>query len=253
MIIGHNIKGCENLNNIRLYFQPYYSLESNKSIGGEILVRWSDEAPFDDKGAACVLKYFRDNNMMSNLDTEIIKRVMEYFSDSTSKIYKELMSFETLSINISPETLIDKLVVDEILAILDGSELKDKIIIEINEESLFNNPISYKNIDSIVSNGIKISLDDFNFMNYNIKNLEELDVKEIKISKAESKEFNNKQLIIIKHLKNLADELGARMVVEGVETKSQLSDLKSIGIDIIQGYVFSKPIPIDRFKQMSLS
>ena len=75
MIIGHNIKGCENLNNIRLYFQPYYSLESNKSIGGEILVRWSDEAPFDDKGAACVLKYFRDNNMYIDSEIRIIKIV----------------------------------------------------------------------------------------------------------------------------------------------------------------------------------
>ncbi len=91
--------------------------------------------------------------------------------------------------------------------------------------------------------GIQISLDDFGTGYSALNYLVNLEVNEVKIDKMliDSIASNTKGKVMLKTLKDLAQEFELRLIAEGVETEQQYQVIRDIGYKIIQGYYFSKP------------
>jgi len=97
--------------------------------------------------------------------------------------------------------------------------------------------------------GFKISIDDFGSGNTALSFLKSLDVDIVKIDKSliDDAESSYKRRTMMKHIIAMSHELGMEVVCEGVETRSQLDIVRSMGCDIVQGYYYSKALSKDDF------
>ena len=84
--------------------------------------------------------------------------------------------------------------------------------------------------------------------------LKDIEIDILKIDKTffENLTENKRAQIIIETIVNMCKKLNIKTVAEGIETKEQVHFLKKVGCDIIQGYYFSKPIPIEEFENRYL-
>lgn len=222
----------------QIYVQPLFCVSSNRVHGGEVLIRLNT---VDNGYEALNILKSRYN------DAEIDKFIL---SETTKFICKNRnieLDILPLHVNISANTLENSDSIDEIIDIIENAECKDDIILEINENTNFDSSDVSFNIEKLLSRNIMISLDDFNVASSGISSLSKFRVQEIKLRQTGLGEFNNRDIIILKNINALCKELGTNLVIEGIETQTQLDVVKSLGIDTIQGYIYSVPLPISTY------
>ncbi len=124
------------------------------------------------------------------------------------------------------------------------------LVLEITETSLVEK-IDYvlEKLRRLRDLGIDVSIDDFGTGYSSLGYLKILPVNEIKIDKSFVDEItdNSQKIVIVDSIITLAKSIGARVVAEGVEKGYQLDYLTNRGCDLIQGYFFAKPLPIDEW------
>ena len=105
-------------------------------------------------------------------------------------------------------------------------------------------------MDKLHSEGYTISMDDFGAGYSNLSSLANLNFDLIKLDKNFcSNQENEKETIILAMIMKLTKKLKLKVLCEGVETQDYADYLKSIGCDIVQGYLYDKPIPAAQFKE----
>ena len=126
------------------------------------------------------------------------------------------------------------------------------IEIELTETVVFENLELLKNvIDEIHEFGYLCSMDDFGSGYSSLNVLKEIPVDILKLDKVFFEyEDDKKAEYIIESVIDLANHLGMETIAEGVETIPQVELLKALKCDIVQGYVFSKPLPISSFEEL---
>jgi len=103
--------------------------------------------------------------------------------------------------------------------------------------------------------GFTIVMDDFGsgYSSLNVLKDMPIDIVKVDMSFISDVSTSTKADIIITNMVRMAKEIGITVVVEGVETKQQLEYLKAIDCDQIQGFLYSKPVPVDEFRSMDKS
>lgn len=215
---------------LEIYIQPFYNFSRKKVVGAEALIRSKEDEHIR---AVDILNQLKAENKLIEFDILMLERLCQSIAYFNSM---------PLNINISPETLNKDGISKRIISIIQYYNVKDHIVLELNEGSLFDDKAVEKNIKNLTLEGITLSLDDFNMTNKGLMALSKYDVKEVKFKQTGLGEFNNKDVIILKYLKGLVGELKLNIVIEGIETISQCKVLRDLGLDTIQGYLYSKPI-----------
>ena len=118
-------------------------------------------------------------------------------------------------------------------------------------EDLF---LAKKAAESVKELGFVVSMDDSGtgYSAFNILKDIEIDILKIDKEFFKNLENNKRAQIIIETIINMCKKLKIKTVAEGIVTKQQIEFLKKIGCDIIQGYYFSKPIPVEEFENRYL-
>lgn len=122
--------------------------------------------------------------------------------------------------------------------------------IELTESTVIHDPaITEKQLNSLKQLGISLSLDDFGTGYSSLSHLHHFPFDTLKIDRSFVADlpYNRDAIAIIRATINLAHELGMQTVAEGVENRMQLDLLVNLGIDTIQGYVFSRPLAPELF------
>ena len=124
--------------------------------------------------------------------------------------------------------------------------------LELTENTMFYSEKIQEVKSSIVQMhrlGLRCSLDDFGFGFSSLSLLREFDVDTLKLDRSFFEDISDpKARDVISCLLQLAKRLKLETVAEGIETLDQLAYLKSVPCDMIQGYLFSKPLPIPDFE-----
>lgn len=217
---------------IELYIQPFYNIQTNKISRAEILVRGKQG-----ESADTILTKYKQIGEMPKLDLYVIEEALKSLN-----ILQEI-----LNINISAETISTQHIAERIVSLIEQYKAIDKIVIEINENTDFGNNIVIENIQTFLEKGISISLDDFNTMRGNLDAIYKYKIKEIKLSNQGIEDYETKQIVVLKHLHSLTRELNIDVVVEGIETEQQYKTLYNLGFDVIQGFLISKPIKLKEY------
>ena len=126
--------------------------------------------------------------------------------------------------------------------------MPSNIIIEITESVFIENfAIINKNIEALTSAGVKFYLDDFGTGYSNLTNVVTLPFSTVKMDRSLvlMMEKNSRSCRLIKNLVSTFKDSNFSVLVEGVETENQNNLVKEAGVDYIQGYLYSRPIPKD--------
>ncbi|RSD32120.1 EAL domain-containing protein [Vibrio pectenicida] len=130
----------------------------------------------------------------------------------------------------------------------------DSMTIEFTESAYFEGD-RYQEalLSSIRKAGVSIAVDDFGtgFASFDYLNKNYFDVLKIDQSLIKGIGVKNRQYHVVNTIVQLAQKLKLKVVVEGVETQNEYMTLRDLGVDCIQGYFFSKPLPIDELRTVS--
>ena len=104
-------------------------------------------------------------------------------------------------------------------------------------------------METLLNYGVSFSLDDFGSGESNLNYIVEMPVSIVKFDRGMSQAYfaDQKAKFVMEAAMHMIHDLKLKIVSEGVETKEQMEIISRLGIDYIQGYYFSKPLPADAF------
>lgn len=215
---------------IELYLQAIFDAKEFKLEYAEVLLRPLDKT----KSVADILYDFngRDNRM--ELDLYIIGKSIEYLKELDEKI--------KLTINLSADTLKKRRVSEKIISLI--GENKDRILLEISEDTDFTNKVVLENLEQLEFIGL--ALDDYGIGNTGIEILEELKVVMVKFDRVYVMGKKDTDLELIDKL----NKQGIYTVIEGVETEDDLLNCRIQGYSHLQGFHLDIPRAFNEFKDI---
>lgn len=232
-----------------VYFQPKVELKEKKIRNAEALVRWKNSlGKLIPPGL--FIPILEKDLLISVLDQYVFEKTCQWLK----KQMKECKRILPVSVNVS------KMQFYSLDFIEVYSKLKKKygvpnniVIIEFTESAIFNDIKRVKEIiDKLHINGFLCSIDDFGNGYSSLNALKDMKVDSLKIDSLFFNESENKRReeIIIKGIITLAKELNMKTVAEGIEKQEQVDFLREAGCDLIQGYIFYRPMPIEDFEKL---
>ena len=229
---------------LRLYYQPKFDLKK-KLTGMEALIRWETK-----EGLVPPVRFIpvAEN---SGLIVEIGKWVIEEAARQLAEWNKMGWTKLRMAINVSPIQFNDDSLVPTLKKALDDNGVKPSDFeVEITESAMMQNmERTVQDIRRISELGIKIAIDDFGTGYSSLAKLAEIPIDTLKIDKSfvDNVITNEASTITTNSIIGLAKSLKKCVVAEGVENEDQLEYLAANGCDIIQGFIFGKPLPADDF------
>lgn len=233
-------------NEFEFFLQPKICLKSNLVIGGEALVRWFSNGkyilPSD------FIPIFEKNGNIGKLDFYIFDRVCSYLS-AMIKFRPDMVL--PISVNLSRYYIFDPGLVDCIKSCLIKYSIPPELIeFEITETS-FEQVKDYNVISEIIAKlksiGVKVSLDDFGEGYSSLRFFSTLHFDTIKFDRGFFKSLKSRDIKVISSFVDTAHKLGMTVVAEGIESEAQLRIVKKIDFDFVQGYFYSKPLPVEDY------
>lgn len=226
---------------IHIYLQPVVRTLTENVCGYEALARWIDPV-YGFISPGDFVPILEENGLSYKLDTFVVKRVAEL----QARKQKQGNPVVPVSVNISRSDFDSCSPVDVIVGALDEYDLRRSCIcVEITESALMNNEeVIKKEINRFNEAGIEVWMDDFGSGFSSLNLLKDYHFDEIKIDMLFLRDFSEKSKIIMTMAVRMAKELNIHTLAEGVENEEQIRFLKSIGCEKIQGYYYSKPLPV---------
>ena len=230
-----------------VYYQPKVSLKDNSLCGCEALVRWVREGaivpPMD------FIPALEKEGTICELDMYVFETVCK----DIRRWLDHGMKPVRVSVNFSKLHFKDDKFAEHILDIIHKHGIPATYIeIELTEASGFESFDNFVVFSKIMrDHGIEVSIDDFGTGYSSLNVLKKLDVDVIKLDKSFIDTIQNNDTqdeVFIKNIVNMINEMGMRVVAEGVETDNQVEFLKKIDCAAVQGYYFDRPMPRDRFE-----
>ncbi len=240
------IKAIENKEFI-VHYQPYFDKYGNIK-GAEALLRWSKNGkivpPME------FIPYLEETLMISKVDSQVLDIVL----DMISFFKQQNIQPVPISINIAPQSCKLQSFKDNLAKIIAKPYIDHNLInIEIIERSFMDDIEYMKNlIKTLRKSGFLFSIDDFGTGYSSLSYLSQLLVDYIKIDISFIRRITEDKnvLSIVETIIYLAHKLNMKTIAEGVETEEQKRLLIDIGCDYLQGYLLSKPLTPEKFKEM---
>ena len=161
------------------------------------------------------------------------------------------MKMVPISFNLSKASFEDEPFMQEYMEVFQQFDIpKEYIEFELLESiSMDNSDKLIKVVDTIHKAGFRCALDDFGSGYSSLGLLKEFDIDIIKLDRRFFLDLTNvKAKDIIAATIKLSHKIGATTVAEGIETAEQVQLLRDVGCDVIQGYIYSRPLPISEFE-----
>ncbi|MEM9543959.1 MAG: EAL domain-containing protein, partial [Cyanobacteria bacterium P01_E01_bin.42] len=234
-------KGIER-NELQLYYQPIVSLETGKVAGFEALVRWNH--PFQGfMSPAQFIPIAEESDLIVNLGWKVLLLACQQLK----RWQRDFNFSDWISVNISGKQLAHPDFSACIRHLLDITRIPPcSLHLEITESAIMSNEESaIANLQQLQKWGIQLSIDDFGTGYSSLSRLHCLPLSTLKIDKSFVTNLLDEEenLAIVKTIIGLAHHLKLNIVAEGVETHRQLTELRRLGCELVQGYLFAKPLP----------
>ena len=248
--IENDMKRALEAGEFKVYLQPQVDLKTGKIVSAEALVRWIEP----EKGLIPPIKFiplFEKNGFVCKLDyyvwEEVIKTLAKWRENSQIMV--------PISINLSRADIQKKGMLEKIIQLLDKYGIPSEWVkAELTESMcLENDKLVLRKMELLKRKGIKIAVDDFGSGYSSLHMLKEMPIDILKIDKSflnYEREMQEKDEILIRDVVELGKHLRMVIITEGVESLEQSDFLKEIGCDLVQGYYYGRPMPIENFERV---
>lgn len=230
---------------VEVFLQPIYSNRKKQFTSAEALVRIRKETG-DYLPPAKFISIAEETGQILKIGERVFEKVCVFLKNNEIK----RLGIEYIEINLSVIQCEQKDLADRLLDIVNKYKVDPKHInLEITETaSVSAKAILLKNMEKLIANGFSFSLDDFGKGESNLMYVVEMPVSIIKLDYDMTKAFfmSEKAQHVVRTVVNMAHDMNIMLVAEGIETKEEIDGMYHEDIDYIQGYYYSKPLPMDK-------
>lgn len=229
-----------------LYYQPRVNIETEKTQSLEALVRWQHPERgliFPDQ----FIPLAEETGFIVPLGTWVLETACRQI-----KTWQDAGRPMTVSVNLSAKQFYHGNLLETIREILERTGASSRLLeLEITETlCLYDIASAIETMRQLGNMKIRISMDDFGIGQSSLVNLKRLPIDTLKIDKSfiQDAELSLESASIVKTIVVLGKTMHLNVTAEGVETEGQLEILKQYGCDEVQGYLFSKPLPLEKIE-----
>ena len=234
-----------------IYLQPQYSHKTGKIVSAEALVRWNHPT-LGVIPPSVFIPLFEKNGFISQMDKYVWEeacRCMRRWLDENIRPISL-----SVSVNISRMDIYDTELCGTLLDLVERYGLPPSMLkLEITETAYVENPVQLIDVvKKLRDKGFIIQMDDFGSGYSSLNTLKDVpvDVLKLDLKFLAGEENVERGGMILNSVVRMAQWLNLEVIAEGVETVQQANYLQSIGCDLVQGYLYSKPISIPEFEEL---
>ncbi|MDA8443179.1 MAG: EAL domain-containing protein [Peptococcaceae bacterium] len=226
-----------------LFYQPQYRLDTGEFCGMEALVRWLHPT----RGLLLPHKFIslaEDSGFILQLGEWVLRTACTYNKQLQDNGYPRAR----VAVNLSARQFRQKDLALQIDQILTQTGLSPEWLeLEITESlSMQDVDLSIEILQRLNQMGIRLSIDDFGTGFSSLSCLSQFPLDTLKIDRSFVAQLNGRSDAIVLTIIQLAQNLGLKVIGEGVETKEQLNFLRARGCDAAQGFLMAKPVPAEK-------
>lgn len=232
-----------------VYIQPKVDAKTLKICGGEALLRW-----FDENGTMIPLSLFlpvlNENSYIRYVDQMVFELVCKMIQESIQKGMKMV----PISFNLSKASFEDEPFMQEYMEVFQQFDIpKEYIEFELLESiSMDNSDKLIKVVDTIHKAGFRCALDDFGSGYSSMSVLARVPIDIIKLDRSlfqnPYRDIDN--FLIVDGLLDILHHFPVQIVAEGVEDETVAEHMRQHGCDMIQGFYYYRPMPMDEFQRL---
>ena len=239
-----SLRRALNEDELVIHYQPILDMTSGAIVGVESLVRWMH--PHRGlMGPDNFISIAEETGLIVPLGQWVLRTTCEH-----AKVLDDMgLVIPKFAVNLSPRQFRDPNLIQGIRDIFKESGFDPKRLdLEITENLLMGDTDTVREqLYELTKLGIELSIDDFGTGYSSLSYLRQLPISNLKIDRSFVQELpdNADDSAIVSSTISMAHYLGMKTVAEGIETREQLRFLKHAGCDIAQGYLISRPLPLD--------
>lgn len=233
---------------LEVWYQPIFSTKRQRFTAAEALVRMRDRdgkliPPNKFIGIA------EQNGSILQLGETVFRKVCRFMHENNPMTY----GIKYIEVNLSMVQCAYSNLAKDYISVMEEYEITpDLINLEITESASTNaKKVLLENMRELMEYGVNFSLDDFGTGQSNLDYIADMPVEIVKFDKGMTNAYfeNGKTKYIMDAATNMIKGMNLKIVSEGIETEEQYNVMKDMGINYIQGYYFSRPLPEDEFME----
>ena len=234
-----------------IHYQPKISMKQGKTLSVEALLRWTNKEN-ESIPPDVFIPLAEDIGEINSLGRFVLER-----SCLQAKEWRGEGKNIVMCVNVSAKQLASESFVHSVQSALERTGTPPhELELEITESAFMSNPeYATRIMEELRERGLRFTLDDFGTGYSSLSYIRSLPLAGIKIDRSFTADLDNpKTRAIVSTIMHMAGELNLELTVEGIETTTELDTIRSLaprGRDILlQGYLFSRPIPPDTFSSL---
>lgn len=247
--LGNHIRRAVEQHELKIHYQPQVDLSNGAIVGAEALMRWQSPE-LGMISPARFIPLAEEIGCIIQMGEWILRQVCLQGRQWLDAGFPPV----TLAVNLSPLQIRQPNLVTMVEDILDVSGFPAELLeLELTESALIHHEKETIGLlHELHGLGIKLALDDFGTGYSSLAYLKHFPLHLLKIDKSFVDDLPNglNDCKIATTIVNMGRSLGFKLLAEGVEREDQLAFLQTLGCDLYQGYLMSKPLPADEFTKL---
>ena len=245
VVMGEIIQALDE-DRVEVFFQPTYAAKEERFVSAEALARIKNR-----DGTYMPPNVFipvaEETGLISRLGRRVFEKVCVFLRDNDI----QRLGIGWLEVNLSVIQCEERNLAEHYLEIMKHYGVQPRLLnLEITETgSVSAKNTLLKNMNQLIAQGVSFSLDDFGNGHSNLNYMIDMPVSAMKLDTHMIQGYftEPRARVVVQSTIRLAHELGLSVVAEGVESRGQFDEMVRLGVDYIQGFSFSKPLPADEY------
>jgi len=236
---------------LSLHYQPQMALATGSVIGAEALLRWK-HPEFGQVSPADFIPIAEASGLIVQIGEWVLRSAVRQMKALLDLGLVGAGAPFVMAVNLSVVQFRHPRLIELVMQVLQEEQLEPRYLeLELTEGVALSDPLGAITVmNALHARGIRMSIDDFGTGYSSLSYLKRFKVYKLKIDQSFVRDITQdpEDKAIVNAIISMAAKLGLQTIAEGVETEGQLAYLRDSGCDEVQGYYFSKPLPVAEFE-----
>ena len=243
MDVKRNLERALEQDAVEVFLQPIVDGKTRKLAGAEALARLRNEEGHL-LSPALFVPIAEKNGHIGLMGEQVLRKVCRFIHENDI----HALGLQWINVNLSPIQCMRRDLADRLSAILDEYQVNPgDIHLEITEESMVDYSLLEKQVDNLKKRGFQFALDDYGAGYSNLSRVKQYPFSNIKLDMTIVWAYVHDRNSLLPALARTFKEMNFTITAEGIETQEMAEAMEDIDCDYLQGYLFSKPLPMEEF------